>query len=38
LAICRKIVLEHDGHIAIANRPAGGARVTVLLPLDSRQA
>jgi len=38
LAICRKIVLEHDGHIAIANRPEGGARVTVLLPLDSRQA
>jgi len=38
LAICRKIVLEHDGYIAIANRPEGGARVTVLLPLNSRQA
>jgi nitrogen fixation/metabolism regulation signal transduction histidine kinase len=38
LAICRKIVLEHEGRIAIANRPEGGARVTILLPLDSRQA
>jgi nitrogen fixation/metabolism regulation signal transduction histidine kinase len=38
LAICRKIVLEHDGRIAIANRPEGGARVTILLPLDARQA
>jgi len=37
LAICRKIVLEHNGRIAIANRPGGGARVTILLPLSINQ-
>jgi len=35
LAICRKIVSEHNGRIAIANHPEGGARVDVLLPLDA---
>jgi nitrogen fixation/metabolism regulation signal transduction histidine kinase len=34
LAICRKIVLEHDGRIAIANHSQGGARVRVDLPLN----
>ncbi|MBT8050278.1 MAG: HAMP domain-containing protein [Gammaproteobacteria bacterium] len=34
LAICRKIVAEHDGRITLENRRAGGARVTILLPLD----
>jgi nitrogen fixation/metabolism regulation signal transduction histidine kinase len=34
LAICRKIVLEHNGKIAIANNPGEGARVTILLPLN----
>ena len=33
LAICRKIVAEHDGNITISNRPEGGARVQVRLPL-----
>jgi nitrogen fixation/metabolism regulation signal transduction histidine kinase len=34
LAICRKIVLEHDGRIAIANHSRGGARVIIDLPLN----
>lgn len=33
LAICRKIVAEHDGRISISNRPEGGARIEVMLPL-----
>jgi nitrogen fixation/metabolism regulation signal transduction histidine kinase len=33
LAICRKIVSEHNGRISIANRPGGGARVDIVLPL-----
>jgi nitrogen fixation/metabolism regulation signal transduction histidine kinase len=37
LAICRKIVAEHNGRITIANRPRGGARVEVHLPLDRDQ-
>jgi nitrogen fixation/metabolism regulation signal transduction histidine kinase len=36
LAICRKIVSEHDGKITVSNRPEGGARVIILLPLTSR--
>jgi nitrogen fixation/metabolism regulation signal transduction histidine kinase len=35
LAICRKIVSEHNGRISIANHPEGGARVDVLLPLEA---
>ena len=35
LAICRKIVSEHNGRIRISNHPDGGARVDVFLPLDS---
>jgi nitrogen fixation/metabolism regulation signal transduction histidine kinase len=34
LAICRKIVSEHNGRISIANRPGGGARVDIVLPLN----
>jgi nitrogen fixation/metabolism regulation signal transduction histidine kinase len=34
LAICRKIVTEHEGRISISNLAHGGARVTVLLPLN----
>ena len=34
LAICRRIVTEHGGQIQGANRPGGGAIVTVELPLD----
>ena len=33
LAIVKKIVEEHGGHIAIENKPAGGARVSIVLPL-----
>lgn len=33
LAICRKIVSEHDGSITLSNRPEGGARIEVMLPL-----
>jgi nitrogen fixation/metabolism regulation signal transduction histidine kinase len=33
LAICRKIVSEHNGRISISNHSGGGARVDVLLPL-----
>lgn len=32
LAICQEIVSHHCGMITAANRPAGGARFTVLLP------
>jgi nitrogen fixation/metabolism regulation signal transduction histidine kinase len=34
LAICRKIILEHNGRIALANRAEGGAQVSILLPLS----
>lgn len=37
LAICRKIVSEHNGRISISNPREGGARVDVLLPLDTAQ-
>ena len=33
LAIVKKIVEEHGGRIAIENKPAGGARVSIALPL-----
>jgi nitrogen fixation/metabolism regulation signal transduction histidine kinase len=33
LAIVKKIIDEHHGSVAIENRPASGAQVTVLLPL-----
>ncbi len=34
LAICRKIVSEHNGRISISNGPDGGATVTIILPLS----
>jgi len=34
LAIVRKIVEEHGGHVEAENRPDGGARVRVALPLN----
>ena len=33
LAIVKKIIDEHHGAVAIENRPASGASVSVLLPL-----
>lgn len=32
LCICKRIVEGHDGRIAAANRPEGGARLTLILP------
>jgi nitrogen fixation/metabolism regulation signal transduction histidine kinase len=37
LAICRKIVSEHNGRISISNHSGGGARIDVLLPLNHPQ-
>ncbi|MBA4226127.1 MAG: hypothetical protein C0456_05780 [Hyphomonas sp.] len=34
LHISRNIVLAHGGHIALANRPEGGCRATITLPLS----
>jgi nitrogen fixation/metabolism regulation signal transduction histidine kinase len=33
LAIVKKIVEEHGGHIAIENNLSGGARINIVLPL-----
>jgi nitrogen fixation/metabolism regulation signal transduction histidine kinase len=38
LAIVKKIVEEHNGSIAIANRSEGGAAVEILLPLAASTA
>jgi nitrogen fixation/metabolism regulation signal transduction histidine kinase len=38
LAIVKKIVEEHGGHIEAENRARGGARVSVLLPVDAGRA
>ena len=32
LTLCREIVEAHGGRLSLANRPDGGARVTVWLP------
>jgi two-component system sensor histidine kinase KdpD len=34
LAICRAIVYLHGGEIRAMNRPAGGARFEVMLPVN----
>jgi nitrogen fixation/metabolism regulation signal transduction histidine kinase len=36
LAITKKIIEEHGGHTLLSNRPEGGARVAVVLPLNER--
>ena len=33
LSICHEIAREHGGSIEVANRPGGGACITVLVPL-----
>ena len=33
LAICRKVVENHDGSISVESEPGSGARFTILLPL-----
>ncbi|PPT10623.1 Circadian input kinase A [Geitlerinema sp. FC II] len=33
LAICRRLVLEHGGRIWAENRPGGGTRMSVVLPI-----
>jgi signal transduction histidine kinase len=38
LSIVQRIVDEHGGEIAAANRPEGGAVLTVKLPLDDQRA
>jgi signal transduction histidine kinase len=35
LSICRRIIEEHDGCIVAGNRPEGGARFTITLPVAS---
>jgi hypothetical protein len=35
LAICRSIVIAHGGRISVGERPGGGARFTVVLPLNA---
>jgi two-component system, OmpR family, sensor histidine kinase KdpD len=36
LAICQHIVREHSGRIEVTDRPGGGARFSVLLPIQIR--
>ncbi len=36
LAITKKIIEEHGGHALLSNRPEGGARIAVVLPLNER--
>jgi signal transduction histidine kinase len=38
LAISRQLIEQHDGTIAVANRPGGGARFTILLPVKAEEA
>lgn len=36
LAITKKILEEHGGHALLSNRPEGGARIAIVLPLNER--
>jgi two-component system sensor histidine kinase HydH len=35
LAIVQKVIVSHNGHIAVANRPEGGAQFHIRLPLSA---
>jgi two-component system sensor histidine kinase KdpD len=35
LAICQRIVREHGGRIEVSDRPGGGARFSVFLPVTT---
>jgi signal transduction histidine kinase len=37
LAIARSLVEAHGGRISIANRPSGGTRVEIIIPLATTQ-
>ncbi|MCL4293994.1 MAG: two-component sensor histidine kinase, partial [Acidimicrobiia bacterium] len=34
LALVQKIVVTHNGHVTASNRPDGGARFEITLPLN----
>ena len=36
LAIVKKIIEEHHGHVDVANRPSGGAQVTLAFPVPAQ--
>ena len=36
LAIVQKVIVSHNGHITVANRPQGGAQFRMRLPIASR--
>jgi two-component system sensor histidine kinase KdpD len=35
LSVCNGIVRDHGGILTVANRPQGGARFTIQLPIQS---
>ena len=36
LAVCEEIVTRHSGKLIVDNAPAGGALITVLLPIETQ--
>ena len=37
LAVCDEIVTRHGGELRVENAEGGGCRVTVILPMESKQ-